>query len=156
MRGFQENKAELGAMQRLVGDAFGTGNEDDELWLRYHAMELHGGSVRDIVRSRPSQIACDQIGISGILNRGPELGGHDNKETAFQPGHEAPLGGLMKQAAGECRLQSGDPDGVGVGKRCLPRIVEGHQELGHLGAGRSQIRVILYAQWIAYRANTDA
>jgi hypothetical protein len=38
----------------------------------------------------------------------------------------------------------------------LATIVQSHQELGHLTPGRSQIRIILYAQWIAYKAKNDA
>lgn len=156
MRAFQQNKAEFGSMQRLVRYALGTGNEDGKLRLSHHAMEFHGGCMREIVGSGANQIARDQIGISGILDRGPELRGNDGEETAFQPGHETPLGSFMKKAARERRFQARDSRSVSARKCRLATIVQSHQELGHLTPGRSQIRVILYAQWIAYKAKNDA
>jgi len=156
MQGLQENKAELSSMQCLFRYAFGTGNEYDKLRLRHHAMEFHGGGMREIVGSGAGQIACDQVRISRILDRGSKLGGNDDKQPAFQPRYEASLGGLMEQTAGKWGLQSGDSDGVSIGKRRLPRFVESHQKLGHLTAYSSQVRVIVCAQWIACEAKNDA
>jgi len=62
----------------------------------------------------------------------------------------------MEQTAGKWGLQSGDSDGVSIGKRRLPRFVESHQKLGHLTACSSQVRVIVCAQWIACEAKNDA
>jgi len=62
----------------------------------------------------------------------------------------------MEQTAGEWGLQSGDSDRVSIRKRCLPRIVESHQKLGHLAARSSQVRVMVCAQWIACEAKNDA
>ena len=126
-------------MEHLVGDALGARNEDGELRLSHHAMEFHRGCMREIVGGEASLIACDQIGISGIFDRTPELRGNDGEETAFQPRYEAPLGSFMKQAARERRFQARDSGGVSASEHRLAGIVESHQKLGRLAPGRSQV-----------------
>lgn len=143
---FEEDEAELRAMNGLPGYALGAGNEHDELRLGHHAVEFHGRSMREEVRGSAGQIARDQIGVPRILDRRSEFGRNDDKEAALQLGHETALFGFVEEAAGQGRFQSGDAHRIGGSESGLPGIVERRQKLGHLAAGCPQVPVIDCAQ----------
>jgi len=99
--GLQQNKTELGSVQRLTGNAFGARNEDDELRC-HHAMELIAGRVRKEIGGHhlPGNRAT-KYGFPAYSAELPSSGGTMTKSPRFQPRDKSSLAGLVEQTAGE-------------------------------------------------------
>src|SRR3546814_1573616 len=51
----------------LRAQAFGAGDDDDQLRLRDHAVKLKGAAVRNEVGRVANQRSCDEVGIAHML-----------------------------------------------------------------------------------------
>src|SRR5207253_2592059 len=108
----------------LTRNAFGARNEYDKLRLCHHALKFHGRRVRKEVGSVICQVTRNQVRISGVFGRASKFRWHDDKEAALKLGYDSSLSGLVKQAAGERKRETGNLRGFRHRERGTSRVVK--------------------------------
>src|SRR3546814_8239645 len=79
----------------LRAQAFGAGDDDDQLRLRDHAVKLKGAAVRNEVGRVANQRSCDEVGIAHMLGVAAPLERHQIVEARSEE-HTSELQSLMR------------------------------------------------------------